>query len=72
METIPTLEHKSAAPRLVDEVNTPRMVSLAPCENCGSLNVLSTLETSLVIYWRCQDCGEISATKQGVSPDRID
>jgi len=71
METIPTLEHESAAPRLVDEVNAPRMVSLAPCENCGSLNVLSTLETSLVIYWRCQDCGEISATKQDVSPDRI-
>ena len=72
METIPTLEHESAAPRLVDEVNTPRMVSLAPCENCGSLNVLSTLETSLVIYWRCQDCGEISATEQGVTPEHID
>ena len=71
METIPTLEHESAAPRLVDEVITPRMVSLAPCENCGSLNVLSTLETSRVIYWQCQDCGEISATKQDVSPDRI-
>ena len=71
METIPTLEHESAAPRLVDEVNTPLMVSPAPFENCGSLNVWSTLVTSLVIDWRCQDCGEISSTKQGVTPERI-
>ena len=72
METIPTPEHESVAPQLGDEVNVPRMVSPDPCENCGSLSVLSTLVTSLVIYWRCQDCGEISSTKQGVTPGRID
>ena len=64
MGTIPTLEHETAAPRLVDEVKAPRMVSPAPCENCQSSNVFSTLVTSLAIYWRCQRCGEISATKK--------
>jgi hypothetical protein len=63
MGTTPTLEHERAAPRLVDEVNAPSMVSLAPCENCGSPNVLSTLVTSMAIYWRCQRCGELSVTE---------
>ena len=63
MGTIPTLEHESAAPQLVDEVNAPRMVSFAPCENCGSPKVFSTLVTSMAIYWRCQKCAEISVTK---------
>jgi len=66
MGTFPTLEHESAAPRLVDEVNTPRMVSFARCENCGSPNVFSTLVTSIAIYWRCQKCDEISVTKKNL------
>ena len=65
MGTIPTLAHETAAPRLVDEVNAPRMVSLARCENCGSPNVFSTLVTSCAIYWRCQKCDEISVTNKG-------
>jgi hypothetical protein len=64
MGTTPTLERDSAAPRLVDERNAPRMVSLARCENCGSPNVLSTLVTSMTIYWRCQRCGELSMTER--------
>lgn len=64
MGTTPTLEHESAAPQLVHEVNAPRMVSFARCENCGSPNVLSTLVTSMAIYWRCQRCDEISVTKR--------
>jgi hypothetical protein len=63
MGTTPTLEHERAAPRFVDKVSAPRVVSLAPCENCGSPNVFSTLVTPLAIYWRCQRCGEISVTK---------
>jgi hypothetical protein len=63
MGTIPTLEYESAAPRLLHEVSAPRMVSLARCENCGSPNVLSTLVTSMAIYWRCQKCDEISVTQ---------
>jgi hypothetical protein len=63
MGTTPTLVHERAAPRVVDEVKAPRMVSLAPCENCGSPNVFSTLVTSMAIYWRCQRCGEIATTK---------
>src|SRR5690242_18891357 len=43
MSTTPTLEHERAAPRLLDAVDALPMVSLAPCENCGSSNVLSTL-----------------------------
>jgi hypothetical protein len=62
MGTIPTLEHETATPRLVDEVKAPRMVSIAPCENCGSSNVFSTLLTSTTVYWRCQRCGEISSS----------
>ena len=65
MGTTPTLEHERSAPRLVGEVNAPRMVSLARCENCGSPNVLSTLVTSMAIYWRCQKCDEISVTNKG-------
>ena len=65
MGTTPTLEHESAAPRLVDEVNAPRMVSFARCENCGSPNVFSTLVTSMAIYWRCQRCGELSVATKG-------
>jgi hypothetical protein len=64
MGTTPTLEHESAAPRLVDEVNAPRMVSFARCENCGSPNVFSTLVTGMAIYWRCQKCDEVSVTKR--------
>jgi len=64
MGTIPTLEYETAAPRLIDAVNAPRMVSLALCENCGSPNVYSTLVTGMAIYWRCQRCGEISETKK--------
>ncbi|HEU5256762.1 MAG TPA: hypothetical protein VFU28_12275 [Vicinamibacterales bacterium] len=64
MGTIPTLEHETAAPRLVDEVHAPRMVSLAPCENCGSPDVFATLVTSVAIYWRCQKCNEVSVTKK--------
>ena len=64
MGTTPTLEHESAAPQFVDEVNAPRLVSLAPCENCGSPNVFSTLVTSMHIYWRCRKCDEISVTKK--------
>ena len=64
MGTIPTLEHQTATPRLVGEVNPPRMVSRAACENCRSPNVFSTLVTSTAIYWRCERCGEISATKR--------
>jgi hypothetical protein len=67
MGTIPTLEHEIAAPQLVEEVNAPRMVSLARCENCGSPNVLSTLVTSFAIYWRCQECDEVSLTKKDLS-----
>jgi hypothetical protein len=63
MGTIPTLEHETAAPRLVDEVIAPCMVSRARCENCGSPNVFSTLVTSFAIYWRCQKCDEVSMTK---------
>ena len=62
MGITPTLERESAAPRPVDEVSAPRVVSLAPCENCGSPNVFSTLVTGVAIYWRCQRCGEISVT----------
>ena len=65
MGTTPTLEHERSAPRLVDEVSAPCMVSLARCENCGSSNVLSTLVTSVAIYWRCQKCDEISVTNKG-------
>ena len=65
MGTIPTLEHETAAPRLVDEVSAPRIVSFVRCENCGSPNVLSTLVTSMAIYWRCQQCDEISVTNKG-------
>jgi hypothetical protein len=64
MGATPTLEHRSAAPRLIDEVNAPHMVSRAGCENCGSPNVFSTLVTSIAIYWPCQKCGEISVTKK--------
>ena len=64
MGTIPTLAHETAAPRLVNEVTAPHMVSLAPCENCGSPNVFSTLVTSFAIYWRCQKCDEVSLTKK--------
>jgi hypothetical protein len=64
MGTTPTLERESAAPRLVDEVNAPRMVSPAPCEHCGSPNVFSTLVTGMDIYWRCQKCDEISVTNK--------
>jgi hypothetical protein len=64
MGTIPTLEHETFAPRLVDEVNAPRMVSFARCENCGSPNVFSTLVTGMAIYWRCQKCDEVSVTKR--------
>lgn len=66
MGTTPPLVHGRAAPCVVDEVKAPRMVSLAPCENCGSPNVFSTLVTSIAIYWRCQNCGEISTTKKGL------
>jgi ribosomal protein L32 len=62
MGTTPTLVHDRAAPRVVDEVKAPRMVSLARCENCGSPSVFSTLVTSMAIYWRCQRCGELSMT----------
>jgi hypothetical protein len=68
MGTIPTLEQGSTALRLVDEVNAPRMVSHTPCENCGSLNVLSTLVASRAVYWRCQDCGELSASIESLLP----
>jgi hypothetical protein len=69
MGTIPTLEQDSAAPRLVDDaVNAPRFVSHTPCDNCGSLNVLSTLVASRTVYWRCQDCGELSATAESILP----
>ena len=64
MGTAPTLEHESAAPRLVDEVTAPRMVSFAGCENCGSSNVFSTLVTTIAIYWQCQTCAEVSVTKR--------
>ena len=64
MGTIPTLERETVAPRLVDEVSAPRMVSRVRCENCGSPNVLSTLVTSMTIYWRCQQCGELSMTEK--------
>ena len=64
MGTTPTLEHERSAPRSVGEVTAPRMVSLARCENCGSPNVLSTLVTSMTIYWRCQRCGELSMTER--------
>ena len=69
--TIPTLEHESVAPPFVVALNAPRIVSQAPCENCGSFNVLSTLVTSLAVYWRCQNCRELSVTKQSVPPDHI-
>ena len=64
MGTIPTLERRTTMPRVVAEVNPPRMVSLAACENCRSPNVFSTLVTGTAIYWRCERCGEISATKR--------
>jgi len=66
MGTIPTLAHETAAPRLVDEVNAPCMVSPARCENCGSANVFSTLVTSFAIYWRCQKCDEVSVAKEAL------
>lgn len=65
MGTTPTLERERATPRLVDEVKAPRMVSLNRCENCGSPKVLSTLVTSMAIYWRCEKCDEISVTDNG-------
>jgi ribosomal protein L37AE/L43A len=45
-----------------DELNALGVRADAPCEDCGSSEVFSTLVTRMVVYWQCQRCGEISLT----------
>jgi hypothetical protein len=43
-----------------------------PCENCGSLNVLPSLITEVVQYWRCFKCQRVWATPLPPRSDCLD